>query len=207
MLHGEGRHLPCANDDDRAARQVAERFLCQVGAQGDERVRRSAERGLLPRATARAGGRVEQASQLWVGGLLALGTAERLAYLGIDLCLTQHHRVEPARHGEQVVRRVLLPMRVQRLGELLRRDGPGFGEEPFQGQESGVVAGDVAVHLDAVARGQDHGPVDALQVVRPPIRLGEVVVGEGEPLQQLDRCATEGDPEGEDGHEQVGQGF
>jgi hypothetical protein len=37
-----------------------------------------------------------------------------------------------------------------------------------------------------------------------PVRLGQVVVGEGEPFQQLDGGATEGDTEAKDAHvEQV----
>ena len=63
-----------------------------------------------------------------------------------------------------------------------------------------MVAGDAAVDLDPVARGQDHGLVEALELGDALVGLREVVVAEGEPLQQLDRRATERDPEGQDAH-------
>ena len=75
-----------------------------------------------------------------------------------------------------------------------------FVSKPFQREEPGMEARDVPVDLDAVAGRQDHGLVDPFEVLEAPIGLREVVVGEREPLQQLDRRATERDPEGEDGH-------
>ncbi len=68
-----------------------------------------------------------------------------------------------------------------------------------------MISGDVAVDLYTVAGGQDHDSVKPVQLPSTPVGLGEIVVAEGEPLQQLDRRVMEGDPEGEDGHEQVGQ--
>ena len=59
-----------------------------------------------------------------------------------------------------------------------------------------------AVDLDAVARRQDHGLVDARLIQGVAVRLRQVVVGEREPLQQLDGRATERDAEAEDAHEE-----
>ena len=200
VLHGQGRHLPGAHDHDVAILEPAERFAGEVGAQRHEGVGGGAERGFLTSATSGADRGMEQPGEGGVGGIFAVGTPKRFPHLGDDLRLAQHHRVEPARHREQVVGGVLLPVGVQGLAQLLGRDVPGLDQQALQGQEPGVVVGDVTVDLDPVAGGQDHGAVDAVQIVRAPVRLGEVVVGECEPLQQLDRCATEGDPEGEDGH-------
>ena len=66
-----------------------------------------------------------------------------------------------------------------------------------------MVRRDVRVDLDPVAGGQDDGLVDRLHVERVAVSLDQVAVGEGEPLQQLDRCTSEADPEGEDGHRKV----
>ena len=166
--------------------------------QRDEGVGRGAERRLLadPAPGARRG--VEQPGQARPGGALALGAAERLAHLRVDLRLAQHHRVEPRRDREQVVGGVLLPVGVERLGQLVGVDAAGLGEQPLQRQEAGVVARDARRDLDPVARGQDHGLVDAVLVEHAAVGLREVVVGEREPLEQLDRRATEGDPEGQE---------
>jgi hypothetical protein len=123
----------------------------------------------------------------------------------VDLGLSEHHRIEPACDREQVDRRVLFPVGVEGVGELVGVDAPRLHEEPLQGHEAGVVGGDVAVDLDPVACRQDDGAGESIQFAREQVRLGQVVVGEGEPIQQFDRRATEGDPEGEDGHEQVGR--
>ena len=106
----------------------------------------------------------------------------------------------PRGDAEQVFRGVVVPVGVEGLRELVDVDASGFGEQALQREEPGMEARDVAVDLDAVAGRQDHGLVDALEVLEATVRLRQVVVGEREPLQQLDRRATERDPEGEDGH-------
>ena len=122
------------------------------------------------------------------GGVLGLGAPQRLADLGVDLRLAEHHRVEPGGDGEQVVGGVVLPVRVQGLGQLLGAHAAGLGEQALQGQEPGVIARHARRDLDAVAGRQDHGLVDPVQVEGVAVRLREVVVGEGEPLEQLDRA-------------------
>jgi hypothetical protein len=201
VLHRERRHLARADHDDVPVVQTRERLRSQVGAEADECVGRCAERGLLPDATARAPGRVEHAGEQGAGGTLRLGAAERLANLRIDLRLAEHHRVQPRRDLEEVIRGVALPVGVQRVGELLGRDPSRLAEHSLQREEPRVVRRDVAEDLDAVARRQDHGLLDRRLVERGAVGLHEIVVGEREPLQQLDRCATEGDAESEDAHE------
>ena len=143
---------------------------------------------------------MEQAGQGGAGGVFAVGPPERLADLGVDLGLAQDHRVEAGGDAEQVFRGVVVPVGVEGLRELVDVHAARLGQQALQGQEPGMEARDVAVDLNAVAGRQDHGLVDALEVLEATVRLGEVVVGEREPLKQLDRRATERDPEGEDGH-------
>ena len=200
MLHGEGGHRARSDDHHLAPSQPAHRVLGEVGAERHERVGSRAERRLLPHPASGARRRVEEPGQRRAGGALGLGAPQRLAHLGVDLRLAEDHRVEPARDGEQVIGRVALPVGVHRVGEFVGGDPPRLDEQALQRHEPGVVARDLAVDLDPVAGRQDHGAVDAVQVGGHAVRLGEVVVGEREPLQQLDRRATEGDPEGEDGH-------
>ena len=178
----------------------ADRFVGEVGTHRDEGVGRRPDRRLLPHAPAGACGSVEERGQRRRAGAFGAGTPHRLAHLRLDLRLAEHHGVEPARDGEQVLGGVAFPMGVQGLGELFGRDLPGLGQQSLQREESGVIARDVAVDLDPVAGREHHRTVDAVEVLRDPVGLGQVVVGEREPFQQLDRCTTEGDPEGEDRH-------
>ena len=191
VLHGERSHRAGADDHDLPVGEPADRIPGEVGAQTDERIGCRAERGFLPDATSRSTRRVEQPRQGSSRGILCLGSTERLAHLRGDLRLAEHHRVEPARDCEQVIGGVAFPLRVQWLGELLSRDAAGLDEQPLQRQEPCVIARDLAVDLDPVAGREDHGPLDPLEIADDPVCLGQIVVGEREPLQQLDRRATE----------------
>ena len=200
MLHGQRGHLAGAHHDHTPMLEAVERLGGEVGAERHEGVWRLAERGLLANATTRAPRRVEHAGEHRPGGALPLGAPQRLTNLRVDLCLAEHHRVEPRRDLEQMVGGVTLPVGVQRVGELLGGDAARLAEHAFQGQEPGVVRRDVPEDLDPVARREDHRLLDRRLVERGEVPLRQVVVGEREPLQQLDRCATEGNAESEDAH-------
>ena len=178
MLHGDPGHPSGADDDDVPSSEVAERVGREVGPQRHERVRRGAERCLGACATARPRGRVEQRARRGTRCPLGLGRAQRLADLRVDLRLADHHGVQPRGHTEEMVGRVLLPVRVERFGQFLRGDPARLGQDPLQPQEPGVVRGDVRVDLDSVAGGQDHRLVDGLHVERVAISLDQVAVGE-----------------------------
>jgi nitrate reductase beta subunit len=102
--------------------------------------------------------------------------------------------------------RVALPVRVQRIGHLLVFDAPRLDEHALERDEPGVVARDVAVRLDAVARRQDHHLVEPVEVLRVAVRLRQVGVVEGQPLEQLDGRTAERDTEAEDPHGRYGSG-
>ena len=203
VLHRHGRHLARSHDHDPAVRQSLQLGLREVGTQGDEGVGSRPDGRLVPDAAPSPGRRMEEAGQRGVGRVFALGASQRFANLRVDLRFAQHHGIEPARHLEQMIGGLPFPVGVQGFGQLVGVDTARLDQEPLQRHEACVVGGDIAVDLHAVAGGQDHHPVEPVQLVRAPVGLGEVVVAEGEPLQQLDRRVTERDPEGEDGHEQV----
>ena len=202
VFHRKRGHRPRADHHDRPAGEVAEHVLGEHGGALHERVGRGPERRLPADPSPGPGRRVEQPLHPGSGRALAVGEAERLPDLRLDLRLAEHHRVQPAGHGEQVLDRVAFPVRVETVGQLRLGHPTGLREQPLERQEPRVVARDDAVDLDAVARGQDHGLLDSVHVLHPPVRLHQVVVGEREPLEQVDRCAPERDPEGEDGHDE-----
>jgi hypothetical protein len=85
------------------------------------------------------------------------------------------------------------------MGVERRRENVGIelrrvGEEPLQRLEPGVVAGNRRVDLHAVAGGEDDSLAHRLGVDESPIGLGERVVGQREPFEQLDRGASVRDP-------------
>ena len=200
VLDREGRHLPGAHHDRPGVGETPELVVGDRGSRLDERVRCGADAGLDSDPASRARRRVEQRRQVVAGGSLSLGTSQRLAHLRVDLRLPEHHRVQPTGDREQVLRRVLVEVGVEGVGEVVGVDLARLAEEFLQRQEALVVAGDAREQLHPVAGREHHDALERVEVLSPPERLAVVVIGEGEPLEQLDRRATEGDPEGEDGH-------
>ena len=139
VLDGEPSHLTGPHHHDSSTPQPSERLVGQIGSQGDERVRRRAEGGLGPGSSSGASRGVEERAHRRAGGVFCLRGAQRLANLRVDLGLADHHGVQPRGHGEQVVGRVVFPVGVQRLGQLLRPHPSGLGEHALQRQEPGVV--------------------------------------------------------------------
>ena len=133
--------------------------------------------------------------------MLALGDPVGLPNLGKDLRLPEHHGIEPRRHREEMQGSVVLVVRIEGFRELVRRDLTGFRQEALHVEEARVIGSDLAEDLYAVARGEDDPFRDGLHVEEPPIRFREVLVGEGQSLEQLDRCPAVRDSQGEDGHQ------
>ena len=102
--------------------ETAERGVPEVGPGGHEHVGRRPDAGLgsdTPSGVHRA---VERGRERGSRGLLAVRALERLSDLREDLGLAEHHRIEPARDGEQVFRGVGLVVRVERLGQIVGCD-------------------------------------------------------------------------------------
>ena len=206
VMDGELGHPSGADHDRPPSGDPTQRLVRQVRADRDVRVRRGAEARLLPYPAAGAHGRVEHGIEHRTGRALGFGPAERLTHLPLDLRLTEDHRIQTRGHREQVVGGVALPVRVQRIGQLLVFDAPRLDEDALECDEPGVVAPDVAVGLDAVARRKDHHLVEPIEVLRVEIRLRQVGVVEGQPLEQLDGRTAERDTEAEDPHGRYGSG-
>jgi hypothetical protein len=112
----------------------------------------------------------------------------------VDLRLTENHGVDPRGHGEEVLGGVVLVVGVQGLGELVGRDLARLREEPLHVQETMVIAGNRGVDLHPVAGGEDHGLLDGSEGPQVVVGLGKVLLGEGQPLQQLHRGSAVGNP-------------
>ena len=206
VTDGELGHPAGADHDRPPPGDPAQRFVRQIRSDRDVRVGRRAESRLLAHPAAGAHRRMEHGGEGRSRRFLRFGAAEGLTHLALDLRLAEDHRVQTRRDREQVVGRVALPVRVQRVGELLVFDASRLDEHTLEREEAGVVARDVPVGLDAVAGRQDHDLVEPVEVVRVLIGLRQVGVIEGQPLEQLDGRTAERDTEAEDPHGRYGSG-
>ena len=118
-------------------------------------------------------------------GPLGVCRAESVPHLAQDLRLAEDHGIQSRRDLEQVLCRVVLVVGVERLGELLRRDLAGLGEDPLERKESRVIRANPRVDLDPVAGREDDGLVDLGLVDERAIGLWEIVGDEGQALQEL----------------------
>ena len=185
---------------DRPAR-LPEHLFRERSTPSDERVGRGPERRLLTDPSPGPRCRVEQAGETGAGHRFAFGEAKRLAHLRLDLRLAEHHGVQATGDGEQMLDGVSLPMGVQALREVRFGDALRLDQQPLQRQEPCVIARDRSIHLDAIAGREHHGFIDPAQISRVAIPLDQVVLGERERLEEIDRGVSEGDAEGEDGHD------
>ena len=195
---GERRHLPRPHHHGGPPGERAHRLFRQRHAGVDERGRGGPDR--RPGADAAPGGhgRPEQRREHRPGGALLPRQAQRPTDLGQHLRFAEDHRVEPGRHREQVLHRLVLVRGGEGLGERVQRDLPRFRQEALQGEGSRVVAVDLCVDLHAVARGEHHGLGDG--VAQATVRLREVLFAEREPFQELDGRAAVRGSQAQDGH-------
>ena len=105
VLRGELAHLAGAEDDDRAAVEVAEDLLGERDRGVADRDGAGAERGFRPHALADGEGRVEQAVEQRSGGFGLPGGAVRFFDLAENLRLADDQRIEAGRDAEQVAGR------------------------------------------------------------------------------------------------------
>ncbi|GBC87536.1 hypothetical protein HRbin12_01546 [bacterium HR12] len=206
VADGEARHPPGADDDRGAPLEPPEGLGGELGAGVDEGVGGRADPRFGPHAPPGPEGGLEQPGEGPVHGALGLGRAERVADLGQDLGLAEDHGVEPRGHLQEVLDGLVLVVGDEGRSDLAGLHAPGLAEQALQGLEARVVGGHRGVDLDPVA-GREHDPaVDGGIVEDPAVRLGQVVVAEREPLEQLHARGAVGDAEGEDGHGRVAHG-
>ena len=156
VTDGELGHPAGADHDRPPPGDPAQRFVRQIRSDRDIRVGRAPSAvSWRTRRPARTAAWNTVAS---VGPAASSASARRRASRTWRwICVSpRHHRVQTRRDREQVVGRVALPVRVQRVGELLVFDASRLDEHTLEREEAGVVARDVPVGLDAVAGRQDH---------------------------------------------------
>jgi hypothetical protein len=90
-------------------------------------------------------------------GVVRLGGGVRAAHLAEHLLLTDHRRVQPAGHREQVLDGGLGVPDVGVFGEVVQRHSGPFGQHLADHRQAAVERVDDRVDLDPVAGGQHHG--------------------------------------------------
>jgi hypothetical protein len=146
---------------------------------------------------------LEQLVEDPTGGAGLLGGAQRRAYLPEDLTLTDDHRVQPARHGEDVLDRAVLVVHVQVPGQFLQREAAVPRQQLGHLRDAGVELLDVGDDLDPVAGGHHHGLVDG---VAAGDVLGELAGGrcrEHRPLQEAHRRGAVAQADDENAHDRL----
>ena len=162
MGNGQRCHPAGPDHHGRAPLQPAQERGRQFRARLHESRRRRPDGGLRAHAAAGANGAAKEGGQHGPRSALVMRPSEGRPHLGQDLRLAEYHRIEPGRHREEVLRGIVLVVRVQRLGELV---GIGFArlrEEPLQVEEARVIRRDLGVDLDAIAGGEDDGLADGV---------------------------------------------
>src|SRR5579875_317183 len=116
------------------------------------------------------------------------------------LVLAHDHRVQPARHGQQVLHRAVLVVHVQAAGQLARRDARVPGQQLAYPVDTAVEPPHLGVDLDPVA-GRDHeGLRDVRQVRDVAQQLAERVSADRGALEGRHRRALVVQPDDEDAH-------
>ena len=165
--------LAGADQQDRAAVEVAEHLLRERGRRGRDGRGALADRGLRAHLAAGVQRLPEHAVEQQAGrpGLV------RGAHLAEDLALPGHERVEPGRDAEQVQRGGLVVQAVERVLDLRLERGENRDRARFC--VVGVFGGDV--ELGAVARREADGLAELLR------ERGRLLRVERNALAELDR--------------------
>ena len=201
MPQAHASHLTGADDRDGPPLEPAQDPLGQNRAGLHEPGRRRPDRGLRPGPATGPHRSSEQRVQRGPRRPLMGSQAVRRPDLRQDLRLAEEHRIQPGRYRVQMLGRILLVVRVERVGELVGRDLLRLRQEPLQIEEAGVIGLDLGVDLDAVARGQHDALPDGIEVPGAPVGLRQLVLAEREALEQLDRSSAVRHSQGEDGHQ------
>ena len=184
--------LACPDQQHPAVVQVAEDVARQLDHRVAERHRAGRDRRLLAGAPSCRQRAAQQPAQHRPGGPDGLGQGRRLLDLAEDLGLAQDHRLEAARHRQQVAGGALVALDVEQAGALdLRRPRQ---EHQVEGRAVGLLlVARLQDDLGAVAGRQQQrfGDGGARQQVDQHL-LG-FLVAVGDALAQLDRHGVEVD--------------
>ena len=117
-----------------------------------------------------------------------------------DFALAEHRRLQPGRHLEEVSRRGVVVLAVEIRVQLVGRQLTGVAQE-FADLGVGRVEslGD-GVDLGAVTGAEHRDLAEVVTPGQPGQRLGQVVRGDGDPLQERQRPRAVIDTDDDDGH-------
>ena len=111
-----------------------------------------------------------------------MGQLVGLLELAKDFRLAEHHRVDAARHAEEVVDALRFKVRVQRMTGS-RGNAVKVAQELFQRlAKHGITLPCRGINLHAVAGGEDHGLVGDAALVHLAKRVGNLCIGKGKSL-------------------------
>ena len=137
----------------------------------------------------------------WAGGFAGVGQLVGELELTEDFGLAQHHRVDAARHAEEVLDALRVAVRVKGILRCLA-DAVEFTDEAAQRlAKRGVVVGGGGVDFHAVAGGENDSLVGNAPLAQLAKRVGDLRVGKGEALPQFDRRGVMAQPCDNDRHD------
>ena len=165
----QGAHRSRADDQHLATRQRAEHADRLVQCRGDQRPAGPVDAGLGAGALADAQRLLGELVEGPAGRAGLLRQSQRDLDLADDLALSDDHRVEPARDGEQVRHRPVLVLHVEVRSQPVQRHLCMAGEQGRRLGDTGMELVDVGVDLDPVAGGED----DRLGCVLAADQVGE----------------------------------
>ena len=116
-----------------------------------------------------------------------MGEFVGLLELAEDFRLAKHHRVDAARHAEEVIDTLRIAVCVEFVAGS-RAEAVEIAKELAQRlAKRGIVVAGGGVNLHAIAGGEDHGLVGNAALAQLAKRVGDLRIGKGKALPQLDR--------------------
>ena len=205
VVGGQAGHAAGADDEHRAAVEVAEQPLRLVESGLDQGAADRVDRRLVVSALADPKCLLQKGVQRLSDGARALAGPERVAELAEDLRLADRHRVEPGGHREGVGDGAVLEVHVEVSGQLgpvhaadVRERLSDRGDRPVEGER-------FRIHLEAVARAEDDRLPDRVGG-RDPVR--ESARGRArDSLEQGDRRGAVGQADDEQTHRATPTGW
>ena len=206
--HGEPAHRSRADDEDVHAGKSGALVLADLARPGDGEVDAHADQaeaepvdaGLGAGPLARAQREPSQVAQRPAERPLVTRQLQRRPHLAEYLVLAHHHRLEAARHREQVLDRPVLVVHVQARGQLLRGDARVPGKQLAHPGDPAVEAADLGVDLDPVAGG-DHERLRDVRQQRDIVQqLAKRVAADRGALKDRNRRALVAQANDEDAH-------
>ena len=165
-----------------------------------DRRRAAADRRLGAGPLADAQGVAEQQVERRAHAALVCGDLPRAAHLAEDLALAEHRRVEPGGDLEQVAGGGLVVLAVEVRVQLVGDEAAELAEEVADVGVGAVEALGDGVDLDAVARAEHGDLAEVVPAGEPGDRLGDVVGGDRQPLEDRQRSRAVVDTDDDDGH-------